>query len=1513
MKKPLIILIVLTLIVGVGYLSDLVFAQPINPSGTLYFIMLHDTPGTFTDQALKGLRVNSAADAIEFYTLTATSFDPTAVDSITWSDNANSSNVWTFDVSGTDHTMTMGNNFVTFSGDLTTSRDLTVSGGDITLGTSSIFSGGNTASLNNIDALNATTEATIETAIDTLSNLTSIGTIGTGIWQATDVGVAYGGTGASTLGDGFVLLGNGTSAIQALDVTTDGGIIIGDGTTDPIVLDVGSSSAITILGTVATGVWQGTAVTAGYGGTGATTLTDGGVLLGSGTNAITAMSVLGDGAIIVGDNSTDPVALSAFSSSTGTLKHESGGLEADVSGYSDGIYGMASGATLDIDTIAEIETAVGGTNILTESEIDASSELYALMDDETGSDGGTPLLVFNYNPTLTGATIVGSLTISGSLTVGGSITVGSFIFTDQTPAADGEISFDTNGDGSTVTAGVVDIHDGTEVVHYFGSAGYPTGDNQIQKYDAGTNKVLWEADADTGGATPYDDIGDPDNSGLTTITFDNAELSLFTGDNDAAASFFTIQNSDADHTGGNLYLLDLDYSADDGDADADFIKLQDSGGVLMTIQEEGKIVMTPGGVGSLDVISATPSTALSTNEAVWNAFKLDGTALDPSGDDIFLCGVNVDMSGVVFGGTGGDIDGMGISMAGGEDHAIHISQGKLVADNTVAATAGAEFTIFDIRVHTAAMNANSTIHAIDVATPETPAGTVVAVGTHSNIEVIQQSIGTFSTPSQTEYAGEKHTGGTVWADGVDASEIFVVDDDEIYVGSIAQFSEIGVIMTTPGSKTVIPTFHYNTAPDTWTEFFPADDTDGFKQNGVIRWTLADISGSWTNNGDPGGADSSAGYWIKIIRTANADPGTPTPTTVKTGAITSYFWSKTGAIDVLSMEADTITEDGNAIFNAAEGGTFTGGLIANANLSVGNATTTAGVLTLLEDDDDGANFASFMVPALAANTVYTLPPDDGDNTEVLQTDGSGALTWVANAGSSTAWDDIADPDAAATVDFVTYTQTIDIGVTDTGGPKSGLVLDVTGLGVGTTDVIALEITTATDDDTDYIPIAIYDDSGTANDLLFQVNSTGAVLTEGGVTLSHGATITQSSDNYITMTENSDTLQAFFGGTDVDIIWSDGILYLRNNEDTDAIVVIKGKDAGEKGILRVNSDGNDKYVELHHDDTDAHLISSSGDIHIEASGGDINLADDNLTTTGSLTAATLTVSDAITLSDAAIIDQSANNNVTFTENSDSFQVYFSGTDLGILWSDGVLNFRNNEDGVDAIVEIEGKDAGEKGILRVLSDGDDKHLEIHHDDTDGHIITNTGDIHIEPAGGDTVFTGGADFGGADLELPQASPGVPDADGEVELDFTDGKMVIQHGAAHAELAGSTDIVMGSLIKSFSATIFAPDGVNDVITVKAINSIEFPHGVVITAVYLGISSNTNYVLTVQNFDDFDTINAGNGTIDTVTYTADTTGEIIDTTPTYATIGAGQIIMVSIPATDVDWIHFEIYYYEPAA
>ena len=83
-----------------------------------------------------------------------------------------------------------------------------------------------TTTLQNIDAIDATTESTIEAAIDTLSNLTSVGTITTGTWNATDIAIADGGTGASTVADartnlgiGYVLQGIGIQGNFA-DATT---------------------------------------------------------------------------------------------------------------------------------------------------------------------------------------------------------------------------------------------------------------------------------------------------------------------------------------------------------------------------------------------------------------------------------------------------------------------------------------------------------------------------------------------------------------------------------------------------------------------------------------------------------------------------------------------------------------------------------------------------------------------------------------------------------------------------------------------------------------------------------------------------------------------------------------------------------------------------------------------------------------------------------------------------------------------------------------------------------------------------------------------------------------------------------------------------------------------------------------------------------------------------------------------------------------------------------------------
>jgi hypothetical protein len=178
--------------------------------------------------------------------------------------------------------------------------------------------------------------------------------------------------------------------------------------------------------------------------------------------------------------------------------------------------------------------------------------------------------------------------------------------------------------------------------------------------------------------------------------------------------------------------------------------------------------------------------------------------------------------------------------------------------------------------------------------------------------------------------------------------------------------------------------------------------------------------------------------------------------------------------------------------------------------------------------------------------------------------------------------------------------------------------------------------------------------------------------------------------------------------------------------------------------------------------------------------------------------------------------------------------------------------------------------------------------------------------------IYTNDHDFGGADLELPQGQ--TPDTDGDIDLDFTDGSVVIQHGSAHAELAASTDVVVGKLIKSFSATLGFPDSLQAEIDnwpLKTIDSTEFPHGIVVTAIRLTTSESSTYAVNVENWDDPTTINVANPTIDAITTSAST--EAVETTITYSTIAAGQIIMLDLPTDDISWITIKVEYYEPIA
>ena len=116
-------------------------------------------------------------------------------------------------------------------------------------------------------------------------------------------------------------------------------------------------------------------------------------------------------------------------------------------------------------------------------------------------------------------------------------------------------------------------------------------------------------------------------------------------------------------------------------------------------------------------------------------------------------------------------------------------------------------------------------------------------------------------------------------------------------------------------------------------------------------------------------------------------------------------------------------------------------------------------------------------------------------------------YVDDTAGATAWDDIGDPDAAATIDFLSHTQTIDIGEDDIDG-GDGLILSGTGLGSGTADVTTLKIITDVDGDPNYIPLEIADTGGN----LFVVDYTGGVTSQGKI-----AGVTYGSDGSVTDAE------------------------------------------------------------------------------------------------------------------------------------------------------------------------------------------------------------------------------------------------------------------------------------------------------------------------------------------------------------------------------------------------------------
>ena len=113
-----------------------------------------------------------------------------------------------------------------FSGNRgTLSANLVTDAAGLTVGSSVPFSDSSgTLTLQNIDAIDNTTETTLEAAIDSLTSLTKVGTVTVGTWNSDVITATYGGTGLSSPGSsGHILTSTGSGFVmQAIDGGTYG-------------------------------------------------------------------------------------------------------------------------------------------------------------------------------------------------------------------------------------------------------------------------------------------------------------------------------------------------------------------------------------------------------------------------------------------------------------------------------------------------------------------------------------------------------------------------------------------------------------------------------------------------------------------------------------------------------------------------------------------------------------------------------------------------------------------------------------------------------------------------------------------------------------------------------------------------------------------------------------------------------------------------------------------------------------------------------------------------------------------------------------------------------------------------------------------------------------------------------------------------------------------------------------------------------------------------------------------
>ena len=98
--------------------------------------------------------------------------------------------------------------------------------------------------------------------------------------------------------------------------------------------------------------------------------------------------------------------------------------------------------------------------------------------------------------------------------------------------------------------------------------------------------------------------------------------------------------------------------------------------------------------------------------------------------------------------------------------------------------------------------------------------------------------------------------------------------------------------------------------------------------------------------------------------------------------------------------DTVTINVDDAFLINSGDDTTSGTITAKGVTVTDGSTGPGLVKILEDTDNGTNYASFTVGTLSENTAYTLPTALPSGNRILQSTDAGVLSWVADTDTDT---------------------------------------------------------------------------------------------------------------------------------------------------------------------------------------------------------------------------------------------------------------------------------------------------------------------------------------------------------------------------------------------------------------------------------------------------------------------------------------------------------------------------------